>query len=69
MLNAPWFSLLALLAALFSIRLLCGFFFSSFFLSSPLLMSFTPTIGWIASADAERFPIFIAASPLTPLHQ
>jgi hypothetical protein len=33
---------LAFLAALFSIRVFMGFFFSSFFLSSPLLMVSTP---------------------------
>ena len=42
MLDIPLFSFLAFLAALFSIRVFMGFFFSSFFLSSPLLMVSTP---------------------------
>ena len=49
MLNIPLFSFLALLAALFSIRVLCGFFFSSFFLSCPLLMLSTPYVPVISS--------------------
>jgi hypothetical protein len=40
------FSFLARFAALFSIKVLCGFFFSCFLLSLPLLMIATP-YNWV----------------------
>jgi hypothetical protein len=53
---------LALLAALFSISVFCGFFFSSFFLSSPLLMLFTPYVRVISSRGTPHVTTDYAAS-------
>jgi hypothetical protein len=49
----PLFSFLALFAALFSIKVLSGFFLFCFLLSLPLLMSAAPYI-WVLIGCAEN---------------
>jgi hypothetical protein len=50
-----WFSFLARFAALFSIKVFSGFFFSCFLLSLPLLMIATPLVNAV-SAYADLIP-------------